>query len=520
MKWKALVLAAALLWVGPAAASEHGEDDRIENQIVVELEPGISIDTIIERYGVTTLESIPQWNIWRLLTPDGEVDPILDLMKHDEEIARAEPHRNLETPEGTKRSMSDLDLAITAHMFHNQIALETVNVAQAHDSYTGHRVRIAILDTGISIDHPEIAEQIVELGTDFAGGNGTGVAQANGIDDDGDGLIDESADHGTFVAGIISLVAPEAQLIPVRVLEADGKGTSFAVAKGILYAIGSGADVINLSLAMAHDSRVVERAIEDAKDAGIVVVAASGNRDVEVVDFPANLGETVAVAAVDAGKVRVQFSSYGPEIDVSAQGNELVSTLTGDGFAHWEGTSFAAPFVTGAVALLLQKYPGLALDEIRQLLQQTAQPDNNGPELDGLMGAGVVDVEALTEVLTLDRTSLQVVATPQGEVVTWSPVLDASSYDVARGDLASLRRVSNAGADTIDLGPLMCIADDSVDTSSLPFPDVELPNVGEVFFYLFRDNAPDAVARAYGADGDGHFRFGNASDCSVVDGPN
>lgn len=499
-----------------AVADGNGPDDRVENQIVVELVPGVAIDDIAARYGVTPVESIPQWLIWRVETPPNAVDDIVDQMKRDPDIERAEPHRVLETPEGVKRSMSDLDLGLTHEAFRNQIAIETAHVAQTHDRYTGEGVIVAVLDTGTDVGHPEIAERILDLGADFAGGNGTGVAQDNGLDDDGDGLIDESSNHGTFVAGIINLIAPDARLLPVRVLEADGKGTSFAVAKGILYAMSRGADVINLSLAMGYDSRVVERAIEDAEDVGIVVVAATGNRGIEAVDFPAILPQTIAVAAVDAGKIRAEFSSYGPEVDVSAQGSEIVSIIQSEYFAHWDGTSFATPFVSGAVAVLLEKYPGLTGDEVRDLLQQTAQPDNNGPELDGLMGAGVVDVDELSRALASDRTSLEVEETPFGTVTRWSPVLNATRYDVIRGDVAQLQLVTNGAEDVVDLGLLRCIVDDVDETDTVPFPDPDIPAAGQVFFYLFRADATDEPPSAYGTDSEGNLRISGGSDCSIV----
>jgi subtilisin family serine protease len=324
-------------------------------------------------------------------------------------------------------------------------------------------------------------------------------------------------------------VAPDARILPVRALETDGQGAAFDVAGAILYAVESGADIINLSDTMLHEARSIEQAIESARDAGVVVVAAAGNRGEQIVEdlegcksFPAYRDEVIAVAAVDENLVKADFSDYGAGVDLSAPGVGLLSTFgeipgcdgTGGNpesvdFAVWSGTSFAAPLVAGAAALILEKYPCLTPAEVRDLLMQTAQPDNNPPELAGLMGAGVLDLDALTSALTGDRCSLKAGASPGGTVLSWSPVLGASIYDVARGDVAGL-----VVSDQVDLGPLTCIAEDLAATDTAFAPDAAIPGSGEVFFYLFRD---DVSGGSYGDDGSGHLRVPGATDCAAND---
>jgi subtilisin family serine protease len=222
-------------------------------------------------------------------------------------------------------------------------------------------------------------------------------------------------------------------------------------------------------------------------DSGVVVVAAVGNRGEPIVDgsihgcksFPAYKEEVIAVAAVDQDGVKAPFSNYGPDVDLSAPGVDLLSTYDVD-FAGWSGTSFAAPLVAGAAALILEKYPCMAPSEVRDLLIQTAQPDNN-PTLTGQMGAGILDLDALTLALSTDRCSLRVENTPVGTVLTWSPVLDAATYDVVRGDVAHLGIQEGTG-------PLDCLVDDSVETNTVIAPDVPPPSPGQVYFYLFRDD--------------------------------
>jgi subtilisin family serine protease len=514
---------ALVLGLAPVAMGQCLEDDRVfecepapgtcVGEMFIELAPSVSIDSVLAQYGLTLVDSVPgrrfhivsfeQQNTDEEAFEDA-VDALVAQMLADGAASRAEPHRNLETPEGVQLSIPDLGITADVQDYEQQPAAGTVRTTLAHARYTGAGVVVAIVDTGMAFEHPVTAEQIGAPGADFAGGDGTARAQPNQTDDDGDSVVDESLHHATFVAGLVHLAAPQARILPVRALETDGKGTVFGVADAIRYAIAHGADVINLSQSMLHDARDVEDAIELAADLGIVVVAAAGNRGeggVPLVDdtiedgcqsFPAYRDEVIAVAAVDQNGVKAPFSDYGPDVDISAPGVDLLSTFDVD-FAGWSGTSFAAPLVAGAAALILEKYPCMTPDEVRDLLMQTAQPDNN-PTLVGQMGAGVLDLDALTQALRTDRCSLRVDKSPSGSVLRWTPVLDATHYDAVRGDVAQL--ALGAGP-IVDLGPLACLVENSVATDTSATPDGAQPNPGEVHFYLFRDN----LDPSYGAGG-------------------
>jgi subtilisin family serine protease len=508
-----LASAAAIALLASAAAfgaCEPIEDDRVPNQILLETNPGASISDIEQRYGVRALDSIPEYDYWKVEVLGGQdVDEVVSAMKKDPDIRSAEPHRHMEAPEGVQRSIPILDAQATTDTFRNQPAAAILHTSAAHARYTGAGVTVAVVDTAQSLRHPETAGEMAGPGLDLVGGGSTAEVPANGLDDDQDGLVDESDQHGTHIAGLVSLAAPGARIYAIRVLEEDGKGDAFTIAKGILRAIQGGVDVINLSFTMTHDSRAVERAVEDALDSGIVVVAATGNRGLGCVEFPAWLGEVVAVAAVGDDLVRAPFSNYGLETDLSAPGVDLLSTYGSDSYARWSGTSFATPLVAGAAALLLEKYPGLSPAEVEQVLRDTTQPDNNPADLAGLMGTGVVDLDRVTQALTADRTSLKLRQDPAGTVLAWSPVKDATTYDVVRGDLASLRLVG----ETVELGPLHCVARDTTATDTASSPDPDLPAPGQAFFYLFRDDATDAGGGSYGADSDGHPRIPGPGDC-------
>jgi subtilisin family serine protease len=519
-------LLAFALVLPSAVSAQCPADDRVGvcddnsgtcvGEIFLELAPGVSLDAVVAQYGVTLIDSIPQLRFYVVSfeqqTSDADafddaVDALVEQMEADPDIPRAEPHRHLETPEGVQLSIPDLGLTADVQDYEQQPAAGTVKTTPAHGRYTGAGITVAIIDTGMAFDHPLTTDLINTPGADFIGGDGTGRSQPNDSDDDGDTVADESLHHATFVAGLVHLAAPDARILPVRALETDGKGTTFSVADAIRYAVDQGADVINLSQSMLHDAEPVEDAIEDAVDSGVVVVAAAGNRGEPIVDdsidngcksFPAYRDEVIAVAAVDQDGVKAPFSDFGPDVDLSAPGVDLLSTYDMD-FAGWSGTSFAAPLVAGAAALILEKYPCMTPDEVRGLLMQTAQPDNN-PALTGQMGAGILDLDALTLALRTDRCSLKAEKTPSGTVLSWSPVLDASTYDAVRGDVAHL-------GVTTGTGPLTCLVDDAVETATTP--DALSPSPGQVYFYLFRDD----LDPSYGVDSAGAPRTPGTGDC-------
>jgi len=507
-----------LLLFSQAWADDCGDDELVTRQIAMELVRGSSPDDLTAPPPFTVLDRIPEYQLWLIEVPEGtDTEQVAEELEEGQTLVnRAEPLRLLETPEGVQRSIPDLGIAFDKTGYVGQTTLQQINAPQAVQQFSGAGIIVAVLDTGIALQHPELAGAIVVPGADFAGGDGTAAAQPNGVDDDGDGDVDESVHHGTFVAGLIRLVAPDARILPIRVLEADGKGTAFGVAKGILHAMRNGADVINLSLAMGLESRAVEIAIEDARDRGVVVVAAAGNRGSACVDFPADLGETIAVASVDGNFIKTIFSSFGTQVDLSAPALDLLSTFGDDEFAQWSGTSFATPLVSGGVALLLEKYPGLTVDDVRDVIQTTVQPDNNSG-LVGLMGAGALDLDAMAQVLTSDRTSLKLSAAPQGTTLDWSPVLDAMGYDVVRGEVAGLDSVElDTGEEIVILPSLTCMAEDTAATDTAMVPDALLPAPGTAFFYLFRDDAPDGGA--YGSGADDHRRIVGGLDCLLGGG--
>lgn len=263
-----------------------------------------------------------------------------------------------------------------------------LNLRSAHQTATGDGVTVAVIDTGFDTDHPMIERQLLP-GLDLIDGDTDVSDQLNGHDDDGDGQVDEAYGHGTFVAGIVAQIAPDASILPLRVLDADGVGQVYAVVEAIDVAIELDADVINLSFGMRTKVKAIEEAIKRAKEAGIVVVAAAGNEGSKDKQYPAAGKDVLSVAAFDRSTQTVaQFGSRGKWVDVSAPGVDLVSAKAGGGTGTWSGSSLAAPVVAGQVALIYELSPEKGYKDARKIVRETARKANKKMKDD----VGVIDL--------------------------------------------------------------------------------------------------------------------------------
>ncbi|QDU69514.1 S8 family serine peptidase [Engelhardtia mirabilis] len=245
------------------------------------------------------------------------------------------------------------DATPTGPEYTDQAAVPAIALNGSTAPQAGSPTIVAVIDTGIDLAHPLLAGNIHAPGFDFVLGQPVAADLANGIDDDGDGQVDEAHGHGTHMAGLIVLVDPMARLIPYRVLDADGVGTSYDVARAIYRAAIDGAEVINLSLSLAEPSAAVEEAIEFAHDeCHIAIVAAAGNTGSLGVVYPAAYHEVIAVAAVGVDDVVAPFSAFGKEVDVCAPGVDVYSAMPGNQYALWSGTSMSTAIVSGGVSRL------------------------------------------------------------------------------------------------------------------------------------------------------------------------
>lgn len=274
---------------------------------------------------------------------------------------------------------------ITAYGWH----MNVYGIPDLHQLTRGNEDTIvAVLDTGVDVNHPDLANKVV-MRYD-ATGEGFGVLHP----------------HGTHVAGIIAAngrivgVAPNVKLYDVKVLDSQGGGTSDMVVKGINWAVKEGAHIINMSLGMSSSNDPVSKAIEKARAAGVIVVCAAGNSGDSGVNWPGADPQTLAVAAAHSEGVQgwkiANFSSKGGATDIAAPGVDILSTVLQGGYAAYNGTSMATPFVVGVICLILDRNTLLKHDSLVNLIKMTAI-DIGLPGEDDASGAGIIDVNKLVK---------------------------------------------------------------------------------------------------------------------------
>ena len=183
--------------------------------------------------------------------------------------------------------------------------------------------------------------------------------------------------HGTFVSGLVALAAPEARIMPVRVLDPNGTGDVWRLAKAMVWAAANGANVINLSLGTYTRTHVANELISGLATTGrgVVVVAAAGNAASNLPQFPAGEGgaRLLAVAATTPLDTLAPFSDFGSWVDVAAPGASIWSTVPGGQYATWTGTSMASGLASGNAALVRAAYPSMSAQTVISRITGTAR---------------------------------------------------------------------------------------------------------------------------------------------------
>lgn len=307
-------------------------------------------------------------------------------------------------------------------------------------------VVVAVLDTGVDLDHPDLRGNIWTNGGEVVG---------DGIDNDANGYVDDvhgwdfvgndnlpvpsapdtfmegALVHGTLIAGIIGAQGNNAEgvaglswhvrLMPVRMLDAEGNGTVDQAVHALDYAVKNGARVVNMSFTGTITDPILDAALARAADAGVVVVAAVGNKS----NGGNNLNETpvypacstlpdgrdpvIGVAATDLNDRKASYSNFGTTCtDIAAPGSMMfgtepivanVPTLTSERYGGgWNGTSLASPVVAGAAALLLSKYPSLTPTQVKTVFQLSADPIVSDVTGAGSVGVGRLNIAKALEI--------------------------------------------------------------------------------------------------------------------------
>jgi subtilisin family serine protease len=396
---------------GIGTPDDGSSTDAAAEAVVVETSGRLAFQRVLrfaEENGIAVKSSFE--NSWIVsLRSDGLGPGTLSTLSEIQGVVTVEPERmarTLYTPNDPRLSL--------------QWGLDTINAYEAWDITRGnHSVVVAVLDTGIDWNHPDLEPN---MWTDADGYHGYNFIDnnrmpmddnVNSYDENGIWIPGTYTYHGTHVAGVVGAaidnnegIAGVAQirLMAVKVMNESGEGTDSTVASGIRWAVdpdgdgdtSDGAHIITMSLGVDGASSVLTNAVNFASAHGVVMVAASGNSGSSVVSYPAAYPNVIAVGAVDSGERRATFSDFGDNLDVMAPGVQIFSTQLGGSYQYLSGTSTAAPHVAGVAALMLTVNPALTPVEIGGILNSTAK-DISRAGYDTSTGWGIVDAFAAVE---------------------------------------------------------------------------------------------------------------------------
>ncbi|AWN24298.1 peptidase S8 [Deinococcus irradiatisoli] len=276
-----------------------------------------------------------------------------------------------------------------------------INLSQAQTLVPelGKGVKVAVIDTGIDLSHPAFQGKLDLAGAmDYLDGDSSPQEVNSATTGYSDGY-----GHGTAVADIVLQVAPNATILPIRVLDPSGGGDTATIASAISYAVSAGAKVINLSLGSSSDSSAVNSAIQNAVKQNVVVVAAAGNTGNTSVLYPAVNADTttsqglgsVGVGSINASYLKSSFSAYGSSLELEAPGENVMTAFPGGGVVKATGTSFSTPVVSGVLALAVST--GLTSGAVKTMmtnLNSTARAPSDPSLVASNLGYGSVDAYA------------------------------------------------------------------------------------------------------------------------------
>ena len=414
--------------VAKSSAEQEGQGPHAPGEILVKFKRFASmanIETLNAESRVAPQGHNKAIDVWRLKTPeDASVSEMVERYRRNPNVEWAEPNGiyYLTT------APDDPYYSTQQKWYYDLISAESGWEIQTGSS----SVVIAIVDSGVDLDHPDLQAKVWTnpgetagngidddgngyvddvYGWDFVGSddgddgdlpgdNNPDVfagdpAVGDGLDQDGSGIADDGVGHGTVVAGIaaaqtnngsgVAGMAWGCRLMAVRAFNPEGWGYFSDIADAITYAADKGAKVINLSFGGDY-SQAIETAVNYAHDNhGCVLVAAAGNSNTSSLKYPAALANTIAVGASDSTNGRSYFSNWGSNLDVVAPGVDIFSTFVQSqtgiaSYASGRGTSFSAPLAAGLCALIWSQNPSLSHVQVRDILKSRAKDLQDDPD--------------------------------------------------------------------------------------------------------------------------------------------
>ena len=349
--------------------------------VIVETTPNADIRSIAAALGGTVLDSMGG-NVYLLSLSSLPIS-------YPAGIKYIEPD-SVQLSPGGHGAVFSVSPTTAANFYRNQPAMKRVNLQSALPRATGRSIVIADINAMVDVRHPALVGHLT-AGAEFLQGtcvSRSSLNQSAGgfLDQSAGGFLDQSAGgfldqyttflsestasfldpltassldrmspahgHGTMVAGILAVMAPDAMIMPLRAFDDNGCGTTYNIAKAVKYAVSHGAQVINMSFGISGQTQTLKKTIEEAVNAGVTVVASAGNGNTSAPQYPAGYPGVLGVAATNLKDVKASFSNYGSTIFVSAPGSNIISAYPGGYYAELSGTSFSAPMVAAEAALL------------------------------------------------------------------------------------------------------------------------------------------------------------------------
>lgn len=351
----------------------------------------------------------------------------------DADVQSFEPNRTLGVPELSGLTIASLTQSIApilgqlpgrqvvtyfgasvANYYVTQPATSITRLADAQHAtgLTGAGITVAVIDTGVDLDHPalqgalvsgfdfvnnrNLASELSELGADASAGltqsispilGGDNVVQLNASTV---AILSEAAEdalssppqafgHGTMTIGLVHLVAPGAKIMPLKAFAADGSSDLFNIVQAIYYAVDHGANVISMSFEISQSSPALQNAIQYALSKNVVLVAASGNDGQQIMVYPAGYNTVIGAGSTSNTDGKSDFTNFGTNATfVAAPGEGVITTYPGGYYAAGWGTSFSTPLVAGEAALILQAKPAYHPGDVANAISRAAQVQQMG----------------------------------------------------------------------------------------------------------------------------------------------
>jgi thermitase len=382
MRHKLLVSAAfvlALLLLATAAPVSADPPDTLQSaNLLIKFQPGLSparIGQALASHGLSQGKYDAELDLQSVQLPAGaDLAAALRSLKSDPRVLLAEPNYRVKAA-GRRLFRIALPLSESGPRsndpyFDNQWGLQRIQAPAAWTLAMGQTVSIAVIDSGVDLSHPDLSSRIVR-GRNF-------VSPGTPPQDD--------FWHGTHVAGIAAAIqnnhigiagtAVSVTVMPLKILDSSGEGTLEDLVSAIHFAARSGARIINMSLGtLTDDNRcplLLQQQVDFAHSQGVLLVAAAGNQSGFSPFFPAACRNVVAVTSSDSADYPSWFDNTGDWIDITAPGEDILSTIPGGNYDYGSGTSMSTPFVAGAAAMVWSRKPSMRPDDIERILEHAA----------------------------------------------------------------------------------------------------------------------------------------------------